>query len=97
MNRPVGRAVTRLSLERKVCGSNLGPVTLDTVLTTVRHRGDNSKFAVLPKRNDAGMGPQTWYTLRRNTASTMTDLILIELSVQMKTDFFSSDRTYSRY
>ena len=39
----------RLSLEREVCGSNLGPVKSDTVLSTARHRCDISlKRAVLP-------------------------------------------------
>ena len=56
--RPVGRAVTRSSLEREVWGSNLGPVKSDTVLPTARHRCDiSSKGAVLPGRNDAEMGP----------------------------------------
>ena len=56
--RPVGRAVTRSSLESEVRGSNLGPVKSDTVLPTARHRYDiSSKGAVLPGRNDAGMGP----------------------------------------
>ena len=54
----VGRAVTRSSLERKVLGSNLGPVKSDVVLPTARHRCDiSSKEAVLPGRNDAEMGP----------------------------------------
>ena len=56
--RPVGRAVTRSSLEREVWGSNLGPIKLGTVLPTARHRCDiSSKEAVLPGRNDAEMGP----------------------------------------
>ena len=56
--RPVGRAVTRSSLEREVGGSNLGPVKSDIVLPTARHRCDiSSKGAVLPGRNDAEMGP----------------------------------------
>ena len=56
--RPVGRAVTRSSLEREVRGSNLGPVKSDTVLPTARHRCNiSSKGAVLPGRNDAAMGP----------------------------------------
>ena len=55
--RPVGRAVTRLFLERKVRGSNLGPVK-DTVLPPARHRCDISqKGAVFPGRNDVEMGP----------------------------------------
>ena len=54
----VGRAVTRSSLEREVWSSNLGPVKLDTVLPTACHRCDiSSKGAVLPRRNDAKMGP----------------------------------------
>ena len=58
MHRPVGRAVTRSSLEREVRGSNLGPVKSDTVLPTARHRCNiSSKGAVLPGRNDAEMGP----------------------------------------
>ena len=58
INRPVGRAVTRSSLEREVWGSNLGPVKSDTKLPTARHRCDiSSNGAVLPGRNDAEMGP----------------------------------------
>ena len=58
LDRLVGRAVTRSSLEREVRGSSLGPVKLDTVLPTARHRCDiSSKGAVLPGRNDAEMGP----------------------------------------
>ena len=42
------------------------------------HRCDiSSKEAVFPERNDAEMAPQTRYTLRRNTASIMKNLILI--------------------
>ena len=57
--RPVGRAVTRSSLEREVRGSNLGLVKSNTVLPT----GAMKRI------------PQTRYTLRRNTASIMKDLI----------------------
>ena len=57
-NQPVGRAVTRSSLERKVWDSNLRLVKSDTVLPTARHRCDiSSKGAVLPGRNDAENGP----------------------------------------
>ena len=50
--------VTSLPLEREVCGSNLGPVNLDTVLSTARYRCDiSSKEAALPGCNDAEMGP----------------------------------------
>ena len=74
---PVGREVTRLFLEQEVSSSNLGPVMLDTVLPTARHRCDiTSKEAVLPA---AAMtwrwAPPTHYMLRRNTASMMKDLI----------------------
>ena len=56
--RPVGRAVTRSSLEREVRGSNLGPDKSDTLLPTARHRCDIFvKGAVLPGRYDAEMGP----------------------------------------
>ena len=54
----VGRAETRSFLGREVWGSNLWPVKLNTVLQTVRHRCDiSSKEAVLPRRNNAEMGP----------------------------------------
>ena len=59
--RPVGRAVTRSSLEREVRGSNLGLVKSNTVLPT----------GAMTRR----WAPQTGYTLRRNTASIMKDLI----------------------
>ena len=50
--------VTRLSLEREVWDSNLGPIKSDTVLPTARHRCDIfSKEAVFPGRNDAEKGP----------------------------------------
>ena len=56
-DRPVGRAVTRLSLEREVRGSNLGPVKSDSVLPTARHRCDIfSKRAVLRGHSDAEVG-----------------------------------------
>ena len=55
--RPVGRAVTRSFLERKVWGSKLGPVKLDTVSPRARHRCDIfSKGAVFSGCNDAEMG-----------------------------------------
>ena len=51
--RPVGRAVTLLSLKQEVGGSNLGPVKLDTVLPTAHHRCDIPlKGTVLPVHND---------------------------------------------
>ena len=54
----VGGAVMRLSLERKVWGSNLGPVKSDTVLPTARQHYDiSSKEAVLAGCNDVKMGP----------------------------------------
>ena len=58
MDRPVGRTVTRSSLEREVWGSNLGPVKSDAVLPTARHRCDiSSQGAVLPVHNGAELGP----------------------------------------
>ena len=42
----VDRAVTWSSLEREVWVSNLGPVKLDAVLQTARHRSDISKEVV---------------------------------------------------
>ena len=55
----VGRAVTRSSLERKVGGSNLGPIKSDAVFPTARHRSNiSSKGAGLSGRNDAEMGPE---------------------------------------
>ena len=58
LDRPVGRAVTRSSLEREVWDSNFGPVKSDTVLPTARHCCDiSSKGAVLLGHNDAEMGP----------------------------------------
>ena len=76
-NRPVGRAVTRSSLEREVWGSNLGPVKWDTVLPTACHRcGISSKGAVLPtSAMTRRWAPPTRYTLQHNTASVMKDLI----------------------
>ena len=54
-HRPVGQAVTRLSLERKVGGSNLEPVKSETVLPTARHCFEKS--CVARRRNNAEMGP----------------------------------------
>ena len=73
---PVGRAVTRSSLEWEVRDSNLGPVKSDTVLPTARHRFEiSSKGAVFPGRNDVEMGPANSLHAPRNTASIMKDLI----------------------
>ena len=41
-NRPYGRAITRLPMEREVRGSNLGPVKSDTELPTALHHCDIS-------------------------------------------------------
>ena len=59
--RHVGRAITRSSLEREVCGSNLRPVKSKTVLPTACHCFDISKKAVLPWHNDAEMDPKNWW------------------------------------
>ena len=78
--RPVGRAVTDSSVEREVWGSeffvsNLGPVKLDTMLPTTRHRCDlSSKKAVLPM----GALTRKWdpsYMLQHITAGLLKDLI----------------------
>ena len=65
----VGRAVTRSFLQRKIWGSKVGPVILDTVLPTAHHRCNNSiKHAEFPGRNDAEMSPANsllalaWYS-----------------------------------
>ena len=55
----VGRAVTRLYLEREVCGSNLGTVKSDTAKSATCHRCDiSSKEDMLPT------GTMTRYMLR---------------------------------
>ena len=57
-DQPVGREVTRLSLEQEVLGSNLALVKSDTVLPTARHHCNITlKGGVLLGRNDAEMGP----------------------------------------
>ena len=62
-NWPVGRALTRSSLEWEVRGSNLGPVKLDAVLPTACQRCNiSSKEAVLPQLNNAEMGPRQLVT-----------------------------------
>ena len=59
MTRPVGREVTRLSLEREVRGLNIKPVKSETVLPTARHCCDIFlKEIGLLGRNDAEMGPE---------------------------------------
>ena len=76
VNRLVGRAVMRSSLERKVWGSSLGPAKSVTVLPTVRHRCDiSSKEAVLLGSNDTELGPANSLHASRITASIMKDLI----------------------
>ena len=53
-------------------GSNLRLVKLNKVFSMACHRREiSSNETVLPARSD----PQTRYTLRRNTASIMKDLI----------------------
>ena len=54
---PVGRAVTRSSLEREVWGLNLGPVKSNSVLPTATNRCDiSSKGTQWPRHNDIGVG-----------------------------------------
>ena len=55
---PLGRAITRSSLEQDFWGSNLGLVKSDTVLPTLCHRCDiSSKEAVLLGHNDTKLSP----------------------------------------
>ena len=55
--RPVGRALTRSSLENEVWGSNLGPVKSNSEWPTACHRCNISlKGAVLLGRNDTDKG-----------------------------------------
>ena len=58
-SRPVGQALTRSSLERKVLGLNLGTVESNTELLAVRDRCNifSKGSAMLPGRNDTEMGP----------------------------------------
>ena len=54
----IGRAVTRLSVEREAGGLIRGLVKLDAVLPMASYCCDiSSKGAVLPGLNDAEMGP----------------------------------------
>ena len=70
--RPVGRAVTCLSLEREVWDYNLGPVKLNTVqycqrlATVATFLWKGLCFVGAMTRRWA---PSTCYTLRRNTAT----------------------------
>ena len=66
----------RLSLDREVRGSNLGPIKSVKMLPTTRHRCDiSSQEAVLPKSAmTRRWALLTRYTLRR-TASIIKDLI----------------------
>ena len=79
--RPVGRAVTRSSLEREVRDSNLGLVKSNTVLPT---------GAMMPR-----WALQTRYTLRRNTASIMKDLIFCIISGCNKGRFMREVNAYT--
>ena len=78
-DRPVGRAVTRLSLEREVLCSYLGPVKSDAVLPTDCHRCDiSSKEAVYSSRAmTRRRAPAYSFTLQRNTMSIVKDLVNI--------------------
>ena len=74
--RPVGQAVTCLSLEREVLGSNLGRSNrtqccqgLATAATLLR------KKLCCPGAMTRRWASQTRYTLRRNSASIIKDLI----------------------
>ena len=72
----VGRAVTRLSLEWGGLRFKSQAGQIGKMLPTVRRRCNISlKGTALPRSNDAEMGPQTRYTIRRNTASITIDLV----------------------
>ena len=80
INRPVGRAATHSSLEREVWGSNPGRSNptqccqqLATAATFLR------KELCYPGAMTRRWAPPTRYTLRRNTASIMKDLIWFDL------------------
>ena len=72
-----GQVVTRSSQEQEACDSYFRSVKSDTGLPTARHRRNiSSKEAVLYARSmTRRCAPQTRYTLRRNTASIIKDLI----------------------
>ena len=77
----------KLSLEREVRASNLGPVKSDTVLPTARYCSDiSSRGAVLPRRNDAEFGPAN----SLQASSIMKDLIWIKLSTNIHSIYFIS-------
>ena len=72
------RAVTRLSLKRKVWGSNLEPVKSGTMLPTASHRSNIFQNELCY----SGAIMRRWalrarYTLLSNTASIMKDLIKV--------------------
>ena len=69
LHRPVGRAVTRLSVERQVQDSNLGQVKSDTVPKFLR------KEMWYPDAITRRWATPTRYTLWRIIASIMKDLI----------------------
>ena len=68
---PVDQAVTRLSLEREVCGSNLGPGKSDTVLPTVHPCYKILKEVALPVSSlmTITRASQSRCTLWRNSTS----------------------------
>ena len=75
-NRPVGRAVTRLLVEREVWGPKIGQVKLYRALLTARIRTDVfSKAAVLPGAMTRRWAMPTRCTLQRNSATLMNDFI----------------------
>ena len=63
VSRPVGRAITRSSLEREVCSFNLSSVKSTTVLPSMTWK----------------WAPKTRYMLRRSTGRRMKDLIFLEV------------------
>ena len=78
MDRPVGRTVTRSSLEQEIWSTNLarGQIghSIGNGSPPLRNFFEKSKLRC-PGAMRQRWTPQTRYTLRRNTASTTKDLI----------------------
>ena len=69
-----------LGLERCVLNSSSGQIEHSTVNGSPPLRHFFSRGCVA-RRHDGGMGPSTCYTLRRNAASVMKDLIWLQYTV----------------
>ena len=86
-------------MKREVQGANLGPVKSDPVLPTTRHRCNTSlKGGALPiGAMTRRWTPPTCYTLRRNTASKIKDLVFdLIYALQNQTNNKNKDKTNFR-